>query len=70
MNKEKEKCQYEYDGKRCKGTGECYIRGLLVCNKHFYLLSDDNKYRAKNNIDIPVKSSEIKRKVAKILKEV
>lgn len=70
MTKEKEKCQYEFDGKKCKEIGEFYIRGLLVCSKHYSLLSDDNKYRAKHNTDIPNKSSEIKRRVSKILKEV
>jgi len=68
--KEENICEYEYEGKRCTCKGEFFIRGLLVCNKHFYLLSDDNKYRAKHNIDIPNNSSEIKRRVSKILKDV
>ena len=65
----KDKCEYTYDGKKCKKEALYWIRGMQVCRIHYNILCDDNKYRAAHDIEIPVKSSEITRKLAEVFKK-
>lgn len=64
------KCEYEFEGKKCKEEGELFIRGLTVCRRHYNLLSGDNKYRSKHALEIPERKSDIIKRVSRMLKVV